>query len=310
VSVSVGSDTLCVIKCDTSTRICDTTVIIINVPPTYDTIRDTLPVRDTIITCKYITAADSNVVVKNCDGSTSGTTTLGQWEVDPITHCLKYISFNTIGNDTLCLVKCDTVKNKCVNISVIITIIPVIDTLRDTNYIETDTVRCVPLEGGFGTIATTNIIRDCGSIHSGNIYTEDGDGCIRIERDTTVGFDLDTICVVVCNSAGICDTSKLIISNIKLKDDCDLPTVVTANGDGINDYFYIPCPTSSAVEFDVFNRWGIEVYRSANYGVNGDYFNGTYKGSPLPDGTYYYVIKYTNDKGELINKASYLTVHR
>ncbi|MFN8283151.1 MAG: Ig-like domain-containing protein [Chitinophagales bacterium] len=311
VSVSVGSDTLCVIKCDTSTRICDTTVLIIIVPPTHDTIRDTLPVRDTIILCNYITPADTNVTVTACDGSTSGTSTMGHWEIDPVTHCLQYNSFSNIGNDsTICIVKCDTVKNKCITIPVIITIIPVIDTIRDTNYIKTDTIRCVPLEGGFGTIATTDIIQDCGSIHSNNTYSVDGDGCILISRGDSVGFNLDTVCVVVCNTNGICDTSKVIISNITPKDDCGLPTVVTSNGDGINDYFYIPCPTQSAVEFDVFNRWGIEVYRSTNYGVNGDYFNGTYKGSPLPDGTYYYVIKYINDKGELINKASYLTLHR
>jgi gliding motility-associated-like protein len=91
---------------------------------------------------------------------------------------------------------------------------------------------------------------------------------------------------------------------------CQLPTVITPNGDGINDVFVVSCPSSSPISFCVFNRWGIEVYRNENYGQNSNFFDGNYQGSPLPDGTYYYVIKYTNDKNEAINKAHYLTIHR
>jgi gliding motility-associated-like protein len=69
----------------------------------------------------------------------------------------------------------------------------------------------------------------------------------------------------------------------------------------------IPCPSTTAIVFCVYNRWGIEVYRSEDYRND---FDGRYRGAPLPDGTYYYVVKYTNDEGTVINRASYLTIRR
>jgi gliding motility-associated-like protein len=79
------------------------------------------------------------------------------------------------------------------------------------------------------------------------------------------------------------------------------------NGDGVNDYYTIPCPSSSAIVFCVYNRWGIEVYRNEDYRGEWD---GRYKGAPLPDGTYYYVIKYINSAGDDINKAGFIVIHR
>lgn len=71
----------------------------------------------------------------------------------------------------------------------------------------------------------------------------------------------------------------------------------TPNGDGINDKWLITngnCLTSASVE--VFNRYGSSVYQSNDYKND---WQGTYKGENLPDGTYYYIIKY-----HLINGAS------
>lgn len=67
------------------------------------------------------------------------------------------------------------------------------------------------------------------------------------------------------------------------------PNVFSPNGDGINDTwvitglsYYPDCTV------DVFNRSGQRIYRSIGYGTP---WNGTLNGSPLPVGTYYYVIK-------------------
>ena len=71
----------------------------------------------------------------------------------------------------------------------------------------------------------------------------------------------------------------------------------TPNGDGINDKWLITngnCLTNASVE--VFNRYGSSVYQSNDYKND---WTGTYKGENLPDGTYYYIIKY-----HLINGAS------
>ncbi len=63
----------------------------------------------------------------------------------------------------------------------------------------------------------------------------------------------------------------------------------TPNGDAVNDRWIVTggsnCTTQVTV--NVFNRYGGVVYSNQNY--NNDW-DGTYKGKPVPDGTYYYVI--------------------
>jgi gliding motility-associated-like protein len=64
----------------------------------------------------------------------------------------------------------------------------------------------------------------------------------------------------------------------------------TPNGDGINDRWLLTngnCLINAKAQ--VFNRYGSQVFESANYQNN---WEGTYKGKPLPDGTYYYVITF------------------
>ena len=79
-------------------------------------------------------------------------------------------------------------------------------------------------------------------------------------------------------------------------------TAVTPNGDGINDYFFIDIPNDGSVrdlQVQIFNRWGVKVFESGNYGVGGDVFDGFSTGrltikdkKQLPSGTYYYVLDY------------------
>lgn len=78
---------------------------------------------------------------------------------------------------------------------------------------------------------------------------------------------------------------------------------VTPNGDGKNDYFIIDQSNSDACarnfKVKVFNRWGVKVFETNNYGWDGDIFDGyssgrlTLKNSEqLPSGTYYYILEY------------------
>jgi len=71
-----------------------------------------------------------------------------------------------------------------------------------------------------------------------------------------------------------------------------IPNTFTPNGDGINDTWdikfldlYVNCTV------DIFTRWGQKIYTSIGYGTPWD---GTFKGSALPTGTYYYVINLKN----------------
>lgn len=79
-------------------------------------------------------------------------------------------------------------------------------------------------------------------------------------------------------------------------------TGVTPNDDGVNDHFIIVIPNDGSVrdlKVKVFNRWGVQVYESDDYGVNGDVFRGYSSGRAtinknerLPSGTYFYTLDY------------------
>ncbi len=74
---------------------------------------------------------------------------------------------------------------------------------------------------------------------------------------------------------------------------CIVPTIITPNGDGINDLFVIPCLAQDGVYPDnsvsIINQWGDEVFYASPYHNDWD---GTYNGEDLPAGTYFYVVKF------------------
>jgi hypothetical protein len=98
-------------------------------------------------------------------------------------------------------------------------------TEHDTGTIGTTTTHCVQVDTSIHNGVTT--IENCGHANnSGNVYSVDTTGCITIVRSTTVGANLDTICVVTCDSVShVCDTTRLIVTN--------LPRVDTIRDTGI-----------------------------------------------------------------------------
>ncbi|MDM1043456.1 gliding motility-associated C-terminal domain-containing protein [Myroides sp. 1354] len=102
-----------------------------------------------------------------------------------------------------------------------------------------------------------------------------------------------------------------------LEGDVVIYNIVTADGDGVNDYFFIDniqkFPNNSV---QIYNRWGAKVFETKNYDSNGNVFDGHSKGKmtlngseKLPSGTYYYVLVYEVVKdgvSSTIKKAGYL----
>jgi gliding motility-associated-like protein len=71
-----------------------------------------------------------------------------------------------------------------------------------------------------------------------------------------------------------------------------IPNAFTPNGDGINDTWHIPFLMETDKAFiQVFNRDGVCVYSATN-SAN---WNGKYKGTPMPIGTYVYMVKLEGD---------------
>lgn len=77
------------------------------------------------------------------------------------------------------------------------------------------------------------------------------------------------------------------------KNDIQMPTGFSPNGDGNNDLFM---PLGSALfahdyDFRIWNRWGQEVFRSTEPSVGWD---GVYSGQPTITGVYAYLVTYKN----------------
>jgi gliding motility-associated-like protein len=83
----------------------------------------------------------------------------------------------------------------------------------------------------------------------------------------------------------------------------------TPNGDGVNDKWVIPhsIEYGKKIEVQVFNRWGQELFHSRGYGGSVEW-DGTYKGKPVPIGTYYYII--TLDDGKTKPLTGTVTIIR
>ena len=95
-----------------------------------------------------------------------------------------------------------------------------------------------------------------------------------------------TYWVKVTDTTANCSTT----ATIKLECDAEpvIPNIFTPNGDGSNDNFVIKNIEYWNINLQVFNRWGVIVYEDNNYKNNWD---GKYKGNPIADGTYFYIIK-------------------
>jgi gliding motility-associated-like protein len=87
-----------------------------------------------------------------------------------------------------------------------------------------------------------------------------------------------------------CEATDFI--TVKILKPVKVPNVFSPNGDGIHDRWVITnlqdYPGST---IEIFNRYGQEVYRMAG---SADPWDGTYRGKPVPVGTYYYVIRLEN----------------
>ncbi|TDO96161.1 gliding motility-associated C-terminal domain-containing protein [Flavobacterium sp. 245] len=91
---------------------------------------------------------------------------------------------------------------------------------------------------------------------------------------------------------------------------------ISPNGDGLNDEFIIDnvtndCYKSNSVE--IYNRWGVKVFDTANYDNSTKLFKGLSEGrqtikqsATLSTGTYYYIFKYINIEGNISAKTGWL----
>ena len=89
----------------------------------------------------------------------------------------------------------------------------------------------------------------------------------------------------------------------------NIPTLITPNEDGLNDFFKIRgLETLGRTELTIFDRRGMKVYENNDYSnEQGDRWEGLdYNSNPLPDDTYFYVIRAVNG----VSISGYIVVRR
>jgi len=100
-------------------------------------------------------------------------------------------------------------------------------------------------------------------------------------------------------SNGNCEASAEITITVN---NIPVPSAITPNGDGKNDYFLIGEIIGNA-ELLIINRWGNEVYSNMNY--SNDWNGKNNNNEDLPNDTYFYILKFDNGevvKGSLLIK--------
>jgi gliding motility-associated-like protein len=107
--------------------------------------------------------------------------------------------------------------------------------------------------------------------------------------DLSLGANLLLWSVKTAVCPEVSDTVKILVDNILI------PTLITPNMDGRNDYFVVKGLTAlGKTELYIFDRRGVQVYKNLDYDNSWDGID--YNKNPLPDDTYFYVIKPENGK--------------
>jgi gliding motility-associated-like protein len=135
------------------------------------------------------------------------------------------------------------------------------------------------------------------SSYANNWTWDFGDGqgySSTLQNPSTIYYDNGTYIVtqIVSDGYGCTDTARAVIKikNITFEISTLIPNAISPNGDGKNDvwkldFLNLLYPNAS---IQIYNRWGENIYISE--GAYTSPWDGTYKGQPLPVGTYYYVL--------------------
>ena len=102
-----------------------------------------------------------------------------------------------------------------------------------------------------------------------------------------------TVTLIVSNNCGTDKATQLV--DIVIPDQ-EFYNGISPNKDGLNDYWNIPILNYYPInKVMIINRWGSEVWKCINYSNTNNFWNGkNMNGNDLPDGTYYYIINYSN----------------
>ncbi|MCM0667686.1 gliding motility-associated C-terminal domain-containing protein [Flavobacterium tyrosinilyticum] len=169
------------------------------------------------------------------------------------------------------------------------------------------------------TLPDAIITADCDTIPPAQIFTAT-DNCSnasvlyneqRIDGDCASRYSL----IRTWTASDQCGNENSFVQTINVSCVEEVYNAVSANGDGLNDSFFIKgidCYPDNTVK--IYNRYGVIVYEKNGYDNVTNPFQGfsdgrstIARGNKLPTGTYFYTLEYDSN-GRRIEKAGYLYV--
>ena len=104
-----------------------------------------------------------------------------------------------------------------------------------------------------------------------------------------------------------------VVDRESAEEDIIVYNLLTPNGDGMNDFLVLEGIEKYDInQVSIFNRWGQTVFEIEGYDNSEKVFDGFANvglynsNSPLPDGTYFYVVKYASNTSEARKKVGFL----
>jgi hypothetical protein len=265
-----GADTVCVVICDNGSPVlCDTVRIPISVTPVNDTpVVSETPVTGTedmpLTICKTINDPDAgDTFTPIACGAVNGT--LGTPSVVAGQVCVTYTpNSNYTGQDTVCIIVCDG-AGACDTTHISVTVTPVADRpvvaiVPITTNEDTPTTVCMNItdpDAGSTFNATS-----CGASH-GSVLTQitGNQVCVTYSPQTNY-FGNDTLCVIVCDNANLCDTIRVPISVSSVN---DKPVVADNSVNAPNNVTTTLC--SSIVDPDIADNFTVTTCGNVSHGT-------------------------------------------
>ena len=115
-----------------------------------------------------------------------------------------------------------------------------------------------------------------------------------------------TVVLVASNGSCVDSTSRVII--VDAATSIIIPNVFSPNGDGVNDGFFINSTGLESLNCDIFNRWGLLVYKLSAPGQKWD--GVLNNGNPATDGTYFYILSAKGYDGKTYDYQGSLSLFR
>jgi gliding motility-associated-like protein len=178
-----------------------------------------------------------------------------------------------------------------------------------TTYVDVpDTLNILANDTLFPATDTLLIIMD--STTNGHLYVTGNYTVIYAPDSGYRGNDHFTykVCEIVGDTMGCSNIASVCINIVDTSTVCFFPNGISPNGDGVNDFFVFQCNDKYPnATLRVFNRWGDAIWQSkGNY--QNDWGGTNMLGTPVPDGTYYFVYQYNDGSNRAT--ARFVVVHR